>query len=147
MNHLSYPARDKSAIAVGATTSHGCAGSYSSFGDGIDIAAPGGGNDANLTSSVWDAHHCYGNGRAIYQQTFVSNPRDFHIVGFVGTSEATPHVTAAAALVIASGVVGSHPSPGTVLHRLEKTARDIGAPGYDKRYGYGLLNAAAAVGG
>jgi serine protease len=56
-------------------------------------------------------------------------------------------VTAAAALVIASGVVGKNPRPGTIQHRLENTARDLGASGYDKRYGHGLLDAAAAVGG
>jgi serine protease len=34
-----------------------------------------------------------------------------------------------------------------VQKRIEDTARDIGPPGYDKRYGYGLVDAAAAVGG
>jgi serine protease len=148
-NRVTYPARDKDVISVGAITSHGCQAEYSSYGDGLDLAAPGGGGDAHLTGSAWERGHCLGthDGRAVYQQTFIKNPHDFHIVGFIGTSEATPHVTAAAALVIASGVVGSHPRPGTVLHRLEDTARDLGAPGYDKRYGYGLVDAAAAVGG
>ncbi len=58
---------------------------------------------------------------------------------------ATPHVSAAAALVIATGIVGRRPSPDAVEKRLESTARDLGTPGYDSRYGYGLLNAAAAT--
>jgi serine protease len=29
--------------------------------------------------------------------------------------------------------------------RLKATARDLGTPGYDKRYGAGLVNAAAAT--
>jgi serine protease len=58
---------------------------------------------------------------------------------------ATPHVSAAAALVIATRVVGLRPSPAAVEKRLEATARDLGTPGYDSRYGYGELNAAAAT--
>jgi serine protease len=148
-NRVTYPARDKDVISVGGTTSHGCQAEYSSYGDGLDLAAPGGGGDANLTDSAWERAHCHGtrSGRYVYQQTLLDNPRDFHILGFAGTSEAAPHVSAAAALVIASRVVGSNPRPGTILHRLEGTARDLGASGYDKRYGYGLLDAAAAVGG
>ncbi|HKP89756.1 MAG TPA: S8 family serine peptidase [Thermoleophilaceae bacterium] len=148
-NRVAYPARDKNVISVGATTEHGCQAEYSSYGDGLDLVAPGGGGDASLDDSAWERDHCDGgrDGRVIYQQTFLKNPRDFHLVGFAGTSEAAPHVTAAAALVIASGVVGSDPRPGTIQHRLEDTARDLGASGYDKRYGHGLLDAAAAVGG
>jgi serine protease len=148
-NRVAYPARYKSVIAVGATTSHGCLAEYSSYGDGLDVVAPGGGGDASLDDSEWERSHCHGtgNGRMIYQQTFLKNPHDFHLVGFSGTSEAAPHVTAAAALVIASRVVGKHPRPGTVQHRLQDTARDLGLSGYDKRYGHGLLDAAAAVGG
>jgi serine protease len=144
-----YPARDKNVISVGATTSHGCLAEYSSYGDGLDLVAPGGGGDMQLDDSAFERSHCHGSksGRMIYQQTFLNNPRSFHLFGFAGTSEAAPHVAAAAALVIASRVVGSHPRPGTVLHRLEATARDLGAPGYDKRYGHGLVDAAAAVGG
>jgi serine protease len=148
-NRVAYPARDKDVIAVGATTAHGCQAEYSSWGDGLDLSAPGGGGDRQLDDSAWERSHCNGTqgGRAVYQQTFVDNPHDFHLLGFIGTSEAAPHASAAAALVIASRVVGSHPRPGTILHRLESTARDLGAHGYDKRYGYGLLDAAAAVGG
>jgi serine protease len=58
---------------------------------------------------------------------------------------AAPHVAAAAALVIASGVVGRRPTAAAVEKRLTSTARDLGAPGYDKRYGWGLLDAGAAT--
>jgi hypothetical protein len=32
-----------------------------------------------------------------------------------------------------------------VQQLIEQTARDIGPPGYDSRYGYGLIDAAAAL--
>jgi serine protease len=58
---------------------------------------------------------------------------------------AAPHVSAAAALVVASGVLGVDPSPDAITQQLTQTARDLGAPGYDVRYGSGLLNAAVAT--
>jgi serine protease len=32
-----------------------------------------------------------------------------------------------------------------VQERIEQTARDLGSPGYDIRYGHGLIDAAAAL--
>jgi serine protease len=58
---------------------------------------------------------------------------------------ATPHVSATAALVIASGVIGPKPSPAQVEARLKATARDLGPPGPDSRYGAGLVDAGRAV--
>jgi hypothetical protein len=51
--------------------------------------------------------------------------------------------SAAAALVIASGVLGSEPAPNTV-ERQDLTARDLGATGYDTVYGW-VLDAAIAT--
>jgi len=147
LNHLDYPARDANVISVGATTSFGCQAQYSNFGDGLDVIAPGGGDDAALSGSSWDLAHCDPDrgGRVVFQQTFRSKPRKFQLIGFTGTSESAPHVSAIAALVIASGRLGSNPTPAAVLKRIESSARDIGPAGYDKRYGHGLVDAAAAV--
>jgi serine protease len=54
-------------------------------------------------------------------------------------------VTAAAALVIASGLLGPRPAPAAIERRLEQTARDLGAPGWDPHYGWGLLDAGKAT--
>jgi serine protease len=144
---VAYPARSPNVIAVGATTAAGCQAEYSNYGTGLDVVAPGGGADAPLSSSDWDRAHCdpSRHAREIFQQTFVRNPTDFQLVGFEGTSEAAPHVTAIAALLIASKRIGADPSPDAVLKRIEDTARDIGPPGYDTRYGFGLADAAAAL--
>jgi serine protease len=58
---------------------------------------------------------------------------------------AAPHVAAAAALVAASGVLGTDPSPDAIAERLEQTARDLGRPGDDRLYGWGLVDAANAT--
>jgi serine protease len=64
---------------------------------------------------------------------------------FAGTSMAAPHASATAALVIASGVLGRHPTPRMVEDRLKATAVDAGVPGFDSLYGYGRLDAGAAT--
>jgi serine protease len=141
-----YPARVSSVIAVGATTEHGCLASYSNYGAGVMLVAPGGGPDATLPGDP-NCHPEAPPGQDIFQVTFTgSSPRKFGIPGgYEGTSMATPHVAAAAALVIASGVLGRHPSPTRVLARLKATARALGWPGDRKLYGAGLLDAAAAT--
>jgi subtilisin family serine protease len=58
-----------------------------------------------------------------------------------GTSFSAPHVSGVAALVIAaSGLSGQD-----VRLILQRTATDLGAPGYDTVFGFGLVNAEAAV--
>ncbi len=144
---VAYPARVPGVIAVGATTSDRCLAWYSNTGPGVSLVAPGGDDDATLPSDP-DCHPDQ-NLPAINQMTFTnaSNPRRFgYPRGIYGTSMATPEVSATAALVIASGVIGRHPSPDAVLQRLEQTAVPIGgSPLPNQAYGYGLLNAAAAT--
>ena len=140
------PARARGVISVGATTEHGCLSDFSNVGAGLDIAAPGGGGDAALA----DDPRCDPSDdtlRDIYQVTLTRRGgRSFGIPErYEGTSMATPHVSATAALVIASGVLGRDPSPGAVERRLKATARDLGAPGTDRRYGAGLLDAETAT--
>lgn len=58
-----------------------------------------------------------------------------------GTSMATPHVSAVAALVWS---YFPRCSAGQIRSTLNKTALDLGAPGRDPYYGYGLVQARAA---
>jgi serine protease len=142
---VSYPARSSLVLSVGATTEHGCRADYSNEGSDLDMVAPGGGKDADLPGDPHCAPHGP-SGRNIYQMTFTSSVRSFGMPGdYDGTSMATPHVTAAAALVIASGILGPRPTPSAIADRLERTATDLGAPGRDADYGWGLLNAARAT--
>ncbi len=60
-----------------------------------------------------------------------------------GTSMASPHVAGVAALMINAGISG----PDAIRDALQETAIDLGTPGRDWLYGYGLVDATAAVGG
>lgn len=144
---LALPAASRDAIAVGSTTEHGCLSDFSNTGPGLDLVAPGGGSDAD---GLADDPRCDPDDdtlRDLTQLTLVGPRHDAfgYPPDVEGTSMSAAEVSAAAALVIASGVIGPHPTPDAVAARLEATARDLGAPGRDDDYGAGLLDAEAAT--
>jgi subtilisin family serine protease len=111
-----YPAALSEVIAVGALDPNGDVASYSTNGDYVDVVAPGTKIYSTKIPSTWGEN--------------------------TGTSMASPHVAALAALVIdARGSV----SPGNMLRRLTSTATDAGPPGFDPAYGWGCINPIAAV--
>jgi serine protease len=133
-NAASYPAAyDDYCIAVGATRYDQTRSYYSNTGGYIDIAAPGG----DLT--VDQNNDGYPDG--VLQQTFTLEPDVFAYWFFQGTSMATPHVSGAAALVISNGT----DDPEEVREALEMSAIDLGDPGWDPEYGWGLLDVWAAL--
>jgi serine protease len=145
--HIAYPARAPYVVAVGASTQHGCPAGFSNHGRGLDILAPGGGTDARLASEDPNCRPDGPDGADIYQETLIAgSPRKFGLPsGYEGTSMAAPHVSATAALVIASGVLGPHPTPDAIVARLKATARALGPATDTARFGAGLLDAGAAT--
>ncbi|HEX2357747.1 MAG TPA: S8 family serine peptidase, partial [Micromonosporaceae bacterium] len=113
-----YPAAYPEALAVGATDAAGNLTDFSSWGDWIDVAAPGFG----IVST----------GRG--QDYFIGD----------GTSFSAPIVSGVAAL---ARTMYPTLTPAQVMGRLRFTARDAGPRGIDPYYGYGLLDAFYAVGG
>ncbi|HET8638858.1 MAG TPA: S8 family serine peptidase [Solirubrobacterales bacterium] len=132
------PATGPRVIGVGGTTQGGCIGDYSLAGKAVDLVAPGGGRPRGECPSLLVG--------SIYQVTFQTstNPLRFgEPPTYAGTSMAAAHVSGVAAMVIASGVVGRHPSPEAVQRRLQRTARSIGAK--PNQQGAGLIDAGRAT--
>ncbi|NBP24203.1 MAG: peptidase S8 [Proteobacteria bacterium] len=119
---VNYPGKFASVIAVGSTTSTDLVSSFSSTGPDVELAAPG---------------------SLIYSTTLGGGYGTLS-----GTSMATPHVTGVAALVVAAGI-GDANGDGfindDVRQLLQSTAQDLGAAGRDPIYGFGLVDAEAAV--
>lgn len=121
---VAFPAAYDTVIAVGATDTCDAKANFSNFGPEVELTAPG---TAILSS--------YKNG--VY-------------LSISGTSQAAPHVAGVAALLIASQTVtdlnGSGATNDEIRQILVESAQDLGAAGKDDLFGYGLVDAAAAVG-
>ena len=138
----SLPATAPQVISVGGTTESGCVGNYTFRSATVDLAAPGGGS---TTSGCPDRT---GN-RSILQVGMVGrNPAWFGIEpGWKGTSMAAAHVSAGAAMVIASDVLKNGKGPRQVQERLLETAR---LPDYARNdpksgFGAGIMDLGKAV--
>lgn len=137
LNLPSYPAAyDAYCLAVAATRYDETRAYYSNYGSYVDLAAPGG------DTSVDQNGDGYVDG--VLQNTFNPNTKslgDFGYWFFQGTSMATPHVSGVAALLLANGVLG----PDQVREALQNTAEDKGSSGWDAYYGWGIIDAYAAL--
>lgn len=125
---VSYPADLDGIITVGAIDKNGNIQSYSQRGRSMDFVAPSGGIPGDIVTT--DLMGSRGKSAGNY------------INDFNGTSAACPQVAGVAALILS---VKPDLSWTEVAHVLQKTARDLGPKGFDNTFGYGLVNAGAAV--
>lgn len=113
---LNYPAAFAGAVSVAATDRNDARASFSNANDDVEISAPG----VSVVSTLPAGYGAWN-----------------------GTSMATPHVAAAAAVVArAYDIRGA-----AVRDRLARAADDLGSPGRDPAFGHGRLNLCRALDG
>ncbi len=141
---VEFPASLPNVVAVGALDARKQLASYSNSGSKLDFVAPGG--DCDRDDNNDGLFDC------IYQQMPDDRYVDlgqhdrFCYCGLDGTSMATPHVSAAAALLYSQGFT----DPAAVRAALQQTAERLGgapAGGRNDTYGYGLVRPANALPG
>lgn len=123
---IAFPARFPECIAVGATNWGDARSSYSNYGAGTEIAAPGGDSGAGFPLGLILS---------------LSNSSDVTYSYKSGTSMATPQVVGLAALLFSQGVGDDE----AVLARIKETADDLGTPGTDDVFGAGRINVCRAL--
>ncbi|GIP39629.1 hypothetical protein J31TS4_29090 [Paenibacillus sp. J31TS4] len=111
-----YPAAYPEVFAVAATDADKQKASFSNYGDYIDVAAPG----VSIAS------------------TYPGN----RYAALSGTSMASPHVAALAALVRSVNPLLKNTE---VMEIMRSSAQDIGTPGRDASFGYGQIDVARAL--
>jgi len=113
---LSFPGGYVTVMCVSAVDNKNALASFSSYGNQVDICAPG----VNVLSTI---------------------PEDWYAY-FDGTSMASPHVAGTAALVWGANPRFSR---SDVRTRIQNKATNLGPAGWDNKFGYGLVNALKAV--
>ncbi len=111
-----YPAAYPEVLAVAASDSQNNKAPFSNYGDYIDVTAPG----VSIAS------------------TYPNN----QYAALSGTSMASPHVTALAALVRSTNPSLKNTE---VYEIIRQTAQDLGTKGRDKYFGFGLIDVVKAV--
>ncbi len=126
---VAYPGRIDGVITVGAINNQGTIWSYSQRGASMDLVAPSG----NLGS---------GDVRTTDRMGALGANTGNYMDNFGGTSAACPQVAGVAALMLS---VRPDLTETQMRTTLQNTARDLGSSGFDNTYGFGLVNAYAAV--
>ena len=131
----SYKASHAGVIVVGASTVGDKRAAYSNYGDGLDVLAPGGGSSSSASTSSCQSYS------PVVSTWWNPSTGDSAYGMGCGTSMAVAHVSGIAALLMARGYSNS-----AAVSRIERTAKDLYAPGRDAESGWGRADAAAALG-
>ncbi len=123
---MAYPGLSNHVISVGAVNSSSVRASFSSFGEGLDVVAPGSGS---IVSPSWSS----------------ANQTSLYSSSLFGTSFASPYTASVVALI-----KSIRPSSGVddITAIIDGTATKTGNMSgnfYTREYGHGVINAASAV--
>lgn len=130
LSDVSFPANVNGVVTVGALTKNGSIWDYSLRGMSMDLVAPSG--NVNLLGDV----------QTIDRMGFQGYNTTNYMNNFGGTSAACPQIAGVVALMLSINPDLTESQIKTVL---QNTARDFGSAGFDNIYGYGLVDANAAV--
>ncbi len=133
VNSRHFPGDYDKCVSVIALDADNSRAYYSNYGPDKDIAAPGTNIYSTLNRS-W--------GQAEGESFTGPDGADYYYGRMSGTSMASPVVAGVAALMFASN---GNLSPDRVKRALYETADDLGDAGRDDQFGWGKVNAAAAV--
>jgi len=125
---VTFPANVDGVITVGAIDKNGSIWNYSSRGPEMDLVAPSGGIPGDV--------------RTIDRMGSKGFETGNYYNYFNGTSAACPQVSGVAALMLSSNPFLTETQVRTTI---QQTATDMGPAGFDNTYGYGRVNAYAAV--
>ncbi|MGB3946103.1 MAG: S8 family serine peptidase [Candidatus Saccharimonadales bacterium] len=123
---MSYPALNPDVIAVGATTSTGIRASFSSYGPGLDVAAPGSGT---LISPMWQA----------------TNQTSAYATSLYGTSFASPLVSSYIGLIKSLRPSSSSDDIIAIVNGTASKPAGMGSSFYSTYLGHGIIDAEAGV--
>ena len=122
-----YPAAYDEVVAVTATDRYDASAVFTSFGDWVEVAAPG----VDIYSTM-----------PTYHVTLNDYGYSMNYDYMSGTSMACPHAAGVAALIWSQF---PNVTRDWVRAQLRYTGDDLGDPGFDEYYGYGRINARKAV--
>jgi serine protease len=142
--------RVQGAVSVAAVDRSMAHAYYSSTGSYIELAAPGGsfrgfGAEGGILQQTFDLDLVDTFDPSVVPLSQFTAPR-FDVLAyfyFTGTSQATPHVSGVAAMLMQQGIT----DPAAVEAALERFATDLGSPGRDDTFGFGLIEARNALRG
>ena len=114
-SELFYPAACENVIAVAAIDQTSIKAAFSNYGEYVDFCAPG----VDILTTSKEGNYVYAS----------------------GTSFAAPFVTGVIALIVSKYPLLTNEQ---VISTLRNEAEDLGEPGWDQYYGWGLVTACAA---
>lgn len=133
-----YPAAYAGVLSVSAVDMKGAKAPYSNTGTTVDLAAPGGNTAVDLDGNG------YADGVLSTLVKDTTGTREPIYAFYQGTSMAAPHVAGVMALM-RSVCPGLAPATVDQLLQAGQLTRDLGTPGRDDTFGWGLVDALKAV--